>query len=142
MASPAISAQGITLGISDGIGGFTQITGISTFNGPGGSAAVIDVTDLSSVAKEKRMGVPDEGSLSFTLRYNPAEASHIALRAARSAQTNTSFQLTFTDATNTTWTFFAYVTTFTVQGGVDAVVEANVTLEINGEITENTPAAV
>jgi hypothetical protein len=36
-----------------------------------------------------------------------------------------------------TWTFYGYVTQFSVQGGVDAVVEASVTIEIDGDITES-----
>jgi hypothetical protein len=47
------------------------------------------------------------------------------------------FKITFTDTTPAaTWTFYGYVTQFSVQGGVDAVVEASVTIEIDGDITE------
>ena len=71
MSSQALVAQGTILSIenNDSPATFDAITEIKTFTGPGGSAAVIDVTDLSSTGKEKRMGLKDEGQLSFDLMY-------------------------------------------------------------------------
>ena len=40
---------------------------ITDFSGPGGQAAVIDVTNLNSTAKEKLVGLRDEGQLSLSL---------------------------------------------------------------------------
>lgn len=135
MTSPAISAQGMTLSVKDGAS-FVQITGFASFNGPGGSAAVLDATDLSSLAKEKLLGLRDEGQLSFTLRYNPGQASHKKLRQLRADSARGEFKLSFTDAEQTVWAFEGFVPTFTIQGGVDALVEASVTIEITGVITE------
>jgi hypothetical protein len=59
------------------------------------------------------------------------------MRADRAANTRRQYKITFTDSTPpATWTFYGYVTQFSVQGGVDAVVEASVTIEIDGSITE------
>jgi hypothetical protein len=136
MSSNAIEAQGVILarGVSTV---FTTIPEIKTFTGPGGSATVIDVTDLQSTAKEKRMGLKDEGQLQFTINYIPDNAVHIGLRADRDGRVLREFRMTFTDTSpKTTWTFDAYVLGFSVSGAVDAVVEAQVTLEISGSITE------
>jgi predicted secreted protein len=136
MSSNAIETQGTTLGIntSGAPTVYTTIPEIKDFSGPGGQAAVIDVTSLSSTGKEKRMGLQDEGQLSFNIFYVPDNAQHTALRAARAARAKRGFKLTFTDAT--VWTFDAYVTSFSVSGAVDGVIEAAVTLEITGAITE------
>jgi predicted secreted protein len=136
MSSNAIETQGTTLGIntSGALSTYTTIPEIKDFSGPGGQAAVIDVTSLSSTGKEKRMGLQDEGQLSFNIFYVPDNAQHVALRAARAARDKRGFKLTFTDST--VWTFDAYVTSFTVSGSVDGVIEAAVTLEITGAITE------
>lgn len=139
MSSNAIEAQGTLLKVQTATSPvtFTTIPEVKSFTGPGGSAAVIDVTDLSSTAKEKRMGLQDEGQLSFTMNYLPDNTTHDYLRTIRSARTLTPFQLIFTDGSPVTnWAFNAYVTGFSVSGAVDGVVEANVTLEITGSITE------
>ena len=136
MSSNAIEAQGVI--IARGVSSvYTTIPEIKSFNGPGGSASVIDVTDLQSTAKEKRMGLQDEGQLQFTINYIPDNAVHQGLRADRSARTLRTFKITFTDTSpKTVWSFSAYVTNFAVSGAVDGVVEAQVTLEISGSITE------
>lgn len=139
MASQAIEAQGIVIARGDGATPevFTTIPGVKSFSGPGGSASVIDVTDLQSTGKEKRMGLQDEGQITLDINYTPDNAVHQALRSDRAARTLRNFKLTFTDDGNTVWDFAAFVTGFTVQGGVDAVVGASVTLEISGSITES-----
>jgi predicted secreted protein len=138
MSSLALESQGMLLKIGNGLSSetFATITEIKTFSGPGGSATVIDVSDLSSLAREKRMGLNDEGQLSFTINYIPTNTQHALLRTQRASRELTSFQLIFTDTGNTTWDFEAYVNGFSVSGAVDGVVEAQVTLEISGAITE------
>ena len=57
--------------------------------------------------------------------------------ATAEAAANSASLAVLTDtAPAATWTFYGYVTQFSVQGGVDAVVEASVTIEIDGDITE------
>ncbi|MFZ2738091.1 MAG: phage tail tube protein [Burkholderiaceae bacterium] len=135
MASTAIAAQGIVIA-RFGASTFETIPNVVSFQGPGGQASVIDVTNLASTAKEKRMGLRDEGQLSLTLHFNPDDTVHQGLRTDRSNRTRRQFRITFTDATPVTWTFYGFVTQFSVQGGVDAVVESSVTIEIDGDITE------
>lgn len=139
MSSQALEAQGMELRIGNGASPevFTAISEISTFSGPGGAATVIDVTDLSSLAKEKRMGLADEGQLSFTINYIPNDTQHSLLRTQRANRQETNFKLIFTDdSPSTTWSFAAFVTGFSVTAAVDGVVQANVTLEITGAISE------
>jgi hypothetical protein len=135
MSSTAITAQGITIS-RFGTTTFEVIPNVVSFQGPGGQAAVIDVTNLASASKEKRVGLRDEGQLTLTMHYNPDDLIHQGLRSDRANRVRRQFKLTFTDTTPAIWTFYGYVTTFSVQGGVDAVVQASVTIEIDGEITE------
>ena len=108
-----------------------------TFSGPGGSATVIDTTTLCSTAKEKRMGLADEGQFSFSINFVPGDAGHEALRAARASRAPTDFKLKFSDTPATEWEFTGFVLSFSVSGAVDAVIEASVTIEITGAITES-----
>lgn len=139
MSSNALDSQGMVLKRGDGGGPevFTAIPEIKTISGPGGSATEIDVTDLSSTAKEFRLGLQDEGEISMTMQYIPANAQHAGLRADRAASTLRNFELLFTDAGPTKWSFSAFVKTFQIDNGVDAVNMANVTLRLSGAITES-----
>lgn len=118
--------------------GYLPIGEVLDFQGPGGSAAVIDVTSLDSTRKEKRMGIPDEGQLSFSLNFWPGNPGQVAFRAARAARTETGFALIFSDGTTlvapTTALFAGFATEFSVSGAVDDKVSGSATIEITGEV--------
>ena len=133
----AISSQGVQLKRGNGAQPevFTSIGQIVTFSGPGGTATVIDATHLGSTAKEKVMGLADEGQLTFDIQYDPANVQHKALIDDRADKVARSFMLVLADADASEIEFTAYVTGFSIEGGVDALVMASVTLEITGAIT-------
>jgi predicted secreted protein len=135
----AIESQGITIQISVGASpsSFVTIANVTSFKGPGGSASVIDVSNLSSVAKEKLMGLPDEGQFSLDLNYDPDAASHQALRTARAARTPCEFKINFTDVSPSTAVFSGYVLGFEIGGSVDQQVKASITIEVDGAIAWN-----
>lgn len=140
MSANALESQGMLFKRGDGASPevFSAIPEVMTFAGPSGSASVIDVTDLSSAAKEKRMGLKDEGQVTFNINYLPSDTVHAGLRSDRSNRTLRNFQIIFTDDSPATqWDFAGYVTGFAVSGGVDGVVQASVTIEISGDITES-----
>lgn len=136
MSSNAITAQGTKIQIGTGSPvTYNDIGEINSFNGPGGSAAVIDVTTLSSTAKEKRMGLQDHGQISFEINYVPSDTQHAALKAAKASMALTPFKIIFSD--NTIWSFNAFVLAVSISGAVDGVIKGSVTLEITGDITES-----
>lgn len=139
MSDSALEAQGMVFRRRSGNSpdSFVAIPEIKSFSGPSGSASVIDVTDLSSAAKEKRMGLADEGQIQFTINYIPEDAVHAGLRSDRASRTLRDFQMQYTDDGDTLWEFSGFVTGFSVSGAVDGVVEAQVTIEISGAIEEN-----
>ena len=59
MSSNALESQGMTIARGDGASpeSFTTIPEVRAISGPDGSANQIDTTDLSSSAKEFRMGL-------------------------------------------------------------------------------------
>jgi hypothetical protein len=135
MATTAFNAQGTIIAReSNTPGTYTPIAEVRSFSGPGGTAAIIDATTLGSTGKEKLMGLQDEGTLTLELNFSPGDTGQQALLADRAAQTRKSFKITFSDANNATATFTAYVTGFTVGGGVDALTTATVTLEISDAV--------
>lgn len=139
MASNAIEAQGMAFKYGDGASTetFTAICGITSISGPSGSSSIIDVTDLCSTAKEKRLGLKDEGEITLSINYNPSDAGHTILRTDFSSGDVRNYQIVFTDTTPTTWDFAAYVNGFSISGAVDDVVKAEITLVISGAIVES-----
>ena len=132
---PALESQGTTLGVDDGVGGHDAIAQIESFAGPDGTASEIPTSDLDSTAHEFLMGLPDEGSVTLEIFFDPDQATHTTLRDNRAARSLDSYQITFTDATPTTGTFNAYVTGFSIRVATDEAVRATVTLRISGAIT-------
>ncbi len=138
MSSSALDSQGLTIAHSANTSpySFTTIPEVSNVSGPGGQASEIDVTDLSSTAKEFRMGLQDEGTITLDINYIPGNTVHAQLRTDRANQTLAVYRITFTDSPQTTWTFTAYCLGFEVSNAVDDVTKASITLRVSGSITE------
>lgn len=126
------TAQGMVLTMDPGETTPVVIKNITSFDGPTGGAAVIDASDLASVAKEKMMGLPDEGQISIEFNYDPTEASHAALHTARSTRALKTFELDFNGTEVAT--FSGYVTNFSIKGAVDDLVAGSTTIEITGKV--------
>jgi hypothetical protein len=116
---------------------FTAIGEVTDWDGPGGQATVIDFTHLGSTAREKKMGLPDEGQLSLSGNLVPADAGQVAALAARAAQTEKGFKIEYSDGTSYD-TFDGYVMGFSTSSGVDDKVAFSMTIEITGAVTHTT----
>jgi hypothetical protein len=136
----SIETQGTLIQRGDGATpseNFSTIGEVVDFDGPGGQASVIDATHLNSAAKEKRMGLADEGQFTFNLNFEPSDAVQNALREDRRTRVARKFKIIYTDTAQTTWDFTAYVLNFRTSGGVDDLVRGSVTLEITGPVMES-----
>lgn len=133
-----LEAQGMRVAVSANQTYTTMVpvTGVKNISFRTGSATVIDDTDLDSTAKQKRMGLPDEGQCTFTLKFRPAETSHDMLLAAKSDRQARAFEVSMTDSPVTKYRFLGYVLSVPVSGSVDGIIESNVTVEISGPVTE------
>lgn len=136
-SSNALTSQGMTLGVGDGASPevFTTIAEINSIDGPGGQANEIDVTDLSSTAKEYLIGLQDEGDVTLEINYIPQNTQHAQLRSDKASATQRNYRITFTDSPATTWTFAAYVKGFSISNSVDDRTVASVVLRVTGSIT-------
>lgn len=132
-----VVARGTTLHVNvDGSPtNWQKIGNVTDFNGPGtGSADVIDASNLDSVAKEKLMGLFDEGQLSFNINLDPDDTVHRAVRTARRNKTLCEFKITLTDTTATIGYFFGYVLNFGHSGSTNSLLKVAVSIEIDGEV--------
>lgn len=132
-----LDTQGVVIKRGDGASPevFTTIGEVNSIQGPGGSATTIDVTNLSSTAKNKKMGLIDEGQVTLEMKLDTADTAQTGLRTDRSNKTLRNFQIVLTDSPATTISFAAYVMSFALATAVDDVVTASVTLEIDGLVT-------
>lgn len=113
---------------------YTTIGDVVSFSGFDGQASEIDVTDLSSTAKEFKLGLTDNGGVSVTLNTVKGDAGQVALQAAKDAGTSRTFKLTLPSGTPSVATFTAFVKQMPVAGGVDAKVSSTVALRISGAV--------
>jgi hypothetical protein len=65
---------------------FTKVGNVMDFTPDGGTSNVIDVTNLDSLAKEKRQGLQDNGNYALTFDSDDTDPGQLALIAARAAQ--------------------------------------------------------
>lgn len=113
-----------------------KIGSVISFSGPSGSAGVIDVTTMDSTAKEKMIGLQDEGQVSMEcLLSSSATDMHSKLRDDRANRRKGIFAIQMTDGSTpdgypTKVDFDAYVTGFALSGGVDNVVKASISMEL------------
>jgi hypothetical protein len=105
---------------------------VTDWDGPGASASVIDTTHLKSAAREKLIGLMDEGQISLTLNWDSDDIGQDACRAARSSRAKKDFRISYTNGA--VQTFEGYVLAFPSSGGVDGKVEGNITIEITGPV--------
>lgn len=136
MATNALVTEGVVLQRGDGGSSeiFTAVGEVVSFTGPGGSASVIDATHLASTAREKLMGLPDEGQFSMELNLDPTDAQQIALKDDRLNRTKRNFKLLLTDVGPTTLSFTGFVLEFSISGGVDDKINLSITIEITGTV--------
>lgn len=143
MAQNAILPNGANVKIKDKTGStFKKVNGFKSFSGIYGSAPTVqDVTDFDSTAKEKLLGMTDEGQISLGFLFIPADSGQVELISARAAKELRSFTIALSDKVGSkTYTFNAFVLTASPEGAVDTVMEMAVTLEISGAITEGVVA--
>lgn len=135
---PTIEAQGSVIAIGDGASPevFSEIMEVQGIAGPDGSANEIDVTKLSSVAREIRMGLADEGSITLEGNYDRSDTlGQNAAEAARAARTLKNFEITLTDSPPTVFTFAGFVLSFTKTAAVDDVWKFAMNIRISGSVT-------
>lgn len=115
---------------------YTTVGEVVGFDGPSGSATIIDTTNLSSTGREKNMGLPDYGAFSLSINYDPADSAQDYLWTAFTGQTTVNAKVTLTNSPAETWSATCYVTAFSHRVQLDSVVGADVTLEITGAVTK------
>lgn len=136
MTTAGMTFEGFQLARGDGASPevFTVIAEITDYDGPGGQAAVIDMSHAQSTFKDKKMGVPDEGQFTISGNFIGTDAAQTGLRTDRKNRTRRNFRATFTDSGPSVANFAGFVLSFSTRGAVDDKISFSVTIEIDGEV--------
>lgn len=135
----SVKTQGCSLQLGTGASpeGFTDIANVVSFQGPTGARQVIDATRLASTGKEKDVGIPDFGQITFDFIFDTSDTVLIDVWDNFIAGTLHNFRLLFSDSPRTQFDMAAFVLNFSYNAGLDDIVRGSVTLEISGSITDN-----
>ena len=112
-----------------------EIGEITGFSGPGISAAVIDVTNLQSTAKEKMVSIQDSGQLSIQINLDPTHDAdlHISVQKDLRERTHRMWDIRFTDTGTSTPSavyFGGYVSGWSMAGGLDKQITGDLTIAL------------
>jgi predicted secreted protein len=131
----AIESQGFLfqIGNEDSPLTYTNVVGVTSFNGFDGQAAEIDVTTLQSTAKEYLMGLQDFGSFTIETNYISDDVGQGKMRDAKESRDVQDFKITFSDTSIAT--FQGYVMSAPVSGAVDGKVDGSFAIRITGDVT-------
>lgn len=134
--SSAISAQGTIIQIesADSPGVFKTIGNVKSFSDlEGGSAGEIDVTDMTSTAKEFLVGLRDNGSVSLSVLHKRGDPGQDVVDERRADGAASTFKFTLPDSSVAT--FEGLVKKFSKSGGVDAAVAGQIDIRVTGDVT-------
>ena len=116
---------------------------IISIDGPAGSVNVIDITNLGSTAREKLVGIQDEGQVTMEVLSNFTTGStginQWKLRDLRQTGIKSFFDLVFTDETRnaaaepSAYFWEGFVTNYGNAEALDDAVKSAITLEISSQ---------
>lgn len=112
---------------------YTAIANVRDFSGLDGTASELDATNLSSVAKEIRLGIVDFGQFTMNVDHNAADAGQAACLAAYVAGTAKLMKVVLPNGD--TASFTGYVKKFSLTGAVDALLKRAIDIRISGAVT-------
>ena len=137
-----LKSQGCTISKGDGASPqvLTAIGQVISIAGPSGTTGEIDVTNLSSSAKEFIPSLPDNGDVTLEIVFDHATTAnqHASLWTDFAAQTTGYYQIALTDSPQTKLSFSAFPNAYPISIGVDDKIGASVGLRITGSVTIST----
>ena len=113
---------------------FSKVGNVQDFTPDGGTANIIDVTNMDSTAKEKRQGLQDMGNYALTYDADDTDVGQLRLLAARAAQSICVFKQYYPGGLKIrAWQGFVQKITEPV-AGVDKVLRCSATIVVTGPI--------
>jgi hypothetical protein len=134
--SSARLANGTTLQIALGSPtSYVTINNVTDITFMDGSAAEVDVTNLTSDWKERLLGLPDGGVVPFNVHTDFGDAGQAAAITAKNNRTRCRFRITLPGGTTPTIEFEGYVRKFNGNVAVDSPIRTNSEILVSGPVT-------
>ena len=114
---------------------YTGISQVQKITPPSGEMGTVETTHLLSSAKEYMSTILDGGELTFTIEWDPSDATHQELWSAFKSGATRSWQTVFNDAGNATVAHDGIITGFPWdEADVESVITIPITIKISGDI--------
>jgi hypothetical protein len=134
--SSARLANGTVLQISVGSpSSFITVNNVTDITFMDGSAAEVDVTNLTSDWKERLLGLPDGGVVPFNVHTDFGDAGQAAAITAKNNRVKCQFKVVLPGGTTPTITFEGYVRKFNGNVAVDSPIKSNSEILVTGPVT-------
>jgi hypothetical protein len=135
----AVAGEGTLLGVGT-TSTTANITALNSVKLGAIEQAQVDTFSLGSSVKSSRASkIPDPGSLSFSIYYDPSDTQHALLFTNSTTAADLYWKVTTIDGEE--FTFQGYIRTFELNGmEVDSNVTADVEVKITTAITQTDPA--
>lgn len=127
----AIDAQGTTFTFEDAVPVAQTIGGVQSFS-VSASKPEREITTLASTAVERKLGLPDNGTLTLEVLYDRSDAGQAALIDADNSNATRQCVMTLSDGKIAT--FQATPKTPPIDGGADDDLKSSIELVISGAI--------
>lgn len=123
-----------TAGGTNGTEVFAAIAEVKNISGPNMSASVIDVTNMDSPdnTREFITSLVDPGELTFAVNFLPDSTNQQQVITDLRDRVRRNYQLTWTNADATVWSFAGIVTAFQPTSQTEDALMANVTIKVTG----------
>ena len=141
----AKTSQGTVIGVSSTVPGvtFDQIDCTIGINLEDSESADIDVTCISSTAKQYLVGVQDSGTLTLDLNVDFNNVGYKILQTAKASGNEVAFEIELakegTETKGRTFTFNGFVKSLPWAAAVDAAITGTASVKISGAVTETDP---
>ena len=114
---------------------FVTIPQVTSITPVGQNRGLIDVTNLSSTAREYKKAIKDGQEIQLEIQYDPDDASHAGLKTDMTAETSRNYKITLTDSPAQTISFAALCTNWSLAMGIDDIYRLSVTLKPTGDLS-------
>ena len=129
-----IDSTGKTITVGSGTAtpaAWTQVKDVKSIKFSPGGRTEIDVTNLDSLAKEKRYGLKDMGSVTGDINIDLSDIGQLAMRTALGNSSASQFKVSL--ATGKNATFYGFVRKIEEGGQVDAAFTGSYEIGITGD---------
>jgi len=141
--SKAIGTQGTKLYWSDDetkkVTEECLIGEVKGWNGPSESTSEIDVTHLTSEAKEYLIGLVDNGELSLDVNFIPGDTVQKRMRKDMQDRVKRAWCIQLTDENKHQIWGLGYVKGFPITGSANSAISASISIRITGKVTIEIP---